>query len=178
MPPRVPFQALKHAFFTPAVAVRSFPICRTLPHPSSLLLSRPLHSTPVRHSPAATSKLCPSCSTPLPPSLVPLCPACNSLLPPPPPSTSYFALFDLEPAFALDQAALKNAYRKYQQKVHPDLYASQGKKETWAKSWSGRVKDAFRILEGDRSRGEYLVSSSGLGSRVFRLESEDGKKES
>ncbi|KAL8280782.1 hypothetical protein RQP46_006786 [Phenoliferia psychrophenolica] len=56
--------------------------------------------------------------------------------------------------------ALKSAFLKYQQKVHPDLFSGQGEKETWAKAWSGRVNDAFRVLEGELSRAEYLLSIS------------------
>lgn len=102
---------------------------------------------------------CLSCHHALPStSLTPLCPHCSSLLPPPPSTTSHFSLFSLSPTYTLDQKALKDSYRAYQQKVHPDLYLGKGHMEGWAREWSGRVNEAFRCLEGPRSRGEYLVS--------------------
>lgn len=101
---------------------------------------------------------CPSCYVPLP-SLLPLCPSCHALLPPPPPATSYFTLFSFSPTqYALDTKELKNRFRELQQKVHPDLYVGQGQGEEWARKWSREVNEGFKVLEGDRSRGEYLVS--------------------
>lgn len=61
-------------------------------------------------------------------------------------------------AYELDLKDLKRNFLKFQQKVHPDLFSGQGEKESWAKSWSGKVNDAFKLLENGRSRGEYLVS--------------------
>jgi hypothetical protein len=127
-----------------------------LGHPSS-------YST---HTAPTPPTACLSCHHALPSSsLTPLCPHCSTLLPPPPSSTSHFSLFSLSPTYTLDQKALKDQYRAYQQKVHPDLYLGKGQMEGWAREWSGRVNEAFRCLEGPRSRGEYLVS---LYSIIFR----------
>lgn len=128
---------------------------------------RAFHLSPIRRFPLATSPLpttCPACHAPLPLTahITPLCPHCSALLPPPPSSTSLFALFNLPPSFPLDLKLLKREFLKYQQKVHPDLFSGQGETEKWAKGWSGRVNDAFRTLEGERTRGEYLVCLSGF----------------
>lgn len=132
---------------------------------TGVILHRSLHSTPLRlsslHQQAALSSTCPSCHAPLPSQpLTPICPSCSALLPPPPPSTTSFTLFNLPQSYALDAAALKRTFLQLQQKVHPDLFSGEGEKESWAKAWSGRVNDAYKVLQGERSRGEYLVRSS------------------
>lgn len=143
--------------------VRPVVLTKRLASPAQRVPSpRPLHSSPRQQSPHTAQYLsttCPSCGASLPVTVAPVCAACSALLPPPPPSTSSFALFGLEPAFDLDQKTLKQAFLRYQQKVHPDLFSGQGEREAWAKGWSGRVNDAFRVLEGELSRGEYLVSA-------------------
>jgi len=130
--------------------------------PSSLPLSRALSTTPPTSRPTASPTsppaACPSCHAPLPPPSVALCPACAALLPPPPPSASHFALFALAPAFGVDVGLLKRAFLQAQQKVHPDLFSGQGERERWAKGWSGRVNDGYKVLLDPRARGEYLVS--------------------
>ncbi|KAK4053276.1 molecular chaperone [Microbotryomycetes sp. JL221] len=73
---------------------------------------------------------------------------------------SSFELFDVPQRWSIDLATLKRTFLQYQQKVHPDLFAGQGDKEQWAKIWSGRVNDAYKILAEGRSRGEYLLSLS------------------
>ncbi|TNY17010.1 hypothetical protein DMC30DRAFT_333024, partial [Rhodotorula diobovata] len=90
--------------------------------------------------------------------LTPLCPSCSALLPPPPPSTTYFALFGLEPTYAIDTRALKRSFLELQQKVHPDMFSGKGEVEDWAKAWSGKVNDAYKALLNERERGEYLLS--------------------
>lgn len=120
-------------------------------------------SSSASNSSATTTKnsnICPACSSPLPFTTVPTCPKCSTLLPPPSTHLSHFSLFNLSPnSYDIDLKALKGKFREYQQKVHPDLFTGQGEKEDWAKVWSGRVNDSWKILEGERSRGEYLVSS-------------------
>lgn len=109
-----------------------------------------------------TGGSCPKCGTPLPQTLTPVCPKCSSLLPPPPPSATYFALFDLEPTFDIDTKALKRTFLQMQQKVHPDMFSGKGEVEDWAKAWSGRVNDAYKALTNERERGEYLVRPGGV----------------
>ncbi|KAM0787806.1 hypothetical protein ACM66B_003860 [Microbotryomycetes sp. NB124-2] len=107
-------------------------------------------------------KTCPACSAQLPDSVTPLCPQCSSLLPPPSSSTSSFELFNVPPQYSIDTSALKRTFLQYQQKVHPDLFSGQGDKEQWARVWSARVNDAYKVLAEGRARGEYLLSLSGV----------------
>ncbi|CEQ40259.1 SPOSA6832_01856, partial [Sporobolomyces salmonicolor] len=158
---RVPRSALSAAAAPSARSVR--PILATPSFPSSALrqlhLSAPrLRPTTASQSVYSTGSSCPACHTPLPASLTPVCPSCAALLPPPPPSTTYFDLFALPPSYAIEPKKLKLAFLKMQQKVHPDMFSGQGDKESWAKAWSGRVNDAYKILVNDRERGEYLLS--------------------
>lgn len=107
-----------------------------------------------------STNICPSCSSSLPFKTVPICPNCSNLLPPPSKIISYFTLFNLSPnSFEIDLNQLKNKFREYQQKVHPDLFLQQGEEKVkWARDWSMRVNNGWKILENFRSRGEYLVS--------------------
>ncbi|GAA5916407.1 hypothetical protein JCM8208_000907 [Rhodotorula glutinis] len=127
--------------------------------PRRLLSSTPpVRATATSQSIYTAGASCPSCGTPIPPTLTPLCPSCSSLLPPPPPATTYFALFGLEPAFAVDRGTLKRSFLQLQQKVHPDMFSGKGEVEDWAKAWSGKVNDAYKVLLNERERGEYLLS--------------------
>lgn len=141
--------------------------------PPQLILSgqsRQLHATHQRLAVASQKQVlgstCPSCQASLASSsattrLSPTCPSCSSLLPPPPPDMSCFKLFDVDPpTFRVDKADLKRRFLQLQQKCHPDLFSGQQDKEDWAKEWSARLNDAWKTLADDRSRGEYLVSTS------------------
>lgn len=131
---------------------------RVPPTPCRLLsTSAPTRATTASKSIYTAGASCPSCGTPFPRALNPLCPSCSALLPPPPPSTTYFALFGLEPTYAIDTRALKRSFLELQQKVHPDMFSGKGDVEDWAKAWSGKVNDAYKALLNERERGEYLV---------------------
>ncbi|KPV75427.1 uncharacterized protein RHOBADRAFT_43932 [Rhodotorula graminis WP1] len=158
-PPRAATPRTALALLRPA-SLPSSP--RAPPRPSAP--HRLLSSTATTRATATSQSIytpgasCPSCQTPTPPTLSPLCPSCSSLLPPPPHATTYFALFGLEPTFALDPATLKRSFLQLQQKVHPDMFSGKGDVEDWAKAWSGKVNDAYKVLLNDRERGEYLLS--------------------
>ncbi|BGP24369.1 molecular chaperone [Rhodotorula toruloides] len=164
---RVPRQLLARtpAAHTVAALPRAvLPIPR--PSPPSSALGHPLQRTPAQWRRVTTASQtvyttggsCPGCGAPLPQVLTPVCPKCTSLLPPPPPSATYFALFDIEPTFDIDVKALKRKFLQMQQKVHPDMFSGKGEVEEWAKAWSGRVNDAHKALTNERERGEYLLS--------------------
>jgi hypothetical protein len=177
----------------PIPLLRSFLTPRSTFHPPSS--SRPQSSS--SSSPSTPSQqigqrfnsssrsLCPTCSTPLPPSsttnqIQPFCSSCSTLLPPPPSSSSTsitaYKLFSLPPVYKLNSKELKTRYLKWQQLVHPDLFSATmtkeseseegggggggggGEKLRWAREWSRIVNEGYRTLEGYRSRGEYLVS--------------------
>lgn len=47
--------------------------------------------------------------------------------------------------------------------MHPDrLPSGSGKQEDWAKTWSAIVNEAYKTLNNDRLRGEYLLAKRGV----------------
>ncbi|GAA5861854.1 hypothetical protein JCM3774_001328 [Rhodotorula dairenensis] len=129
----------------------------------ALSSTAPSRRTSASQSVYTTGAACPGCGAPMPPALTPVCPHCSALLPPPPPATTYYDLFGIDPpAFRIDAAQLKRAFLTLQQKVHPDLFSGRGESEDWAKAWSGRVNDAYKALLNERERAEYLLSIHGV----------------
>ncbi|GAA5851279.1 hypothetical protein JCM5353_006814 [Sporobolomyces roseus] len=149
----------------------TFPLATTSSHSSSLShpprflststpISLPLKSTQTTHL------ACPSCSTPLPSPLTsPSCLSCSQLVPPPPSPSTAYQLFSLPspPKYSIDSKELKKEFLKLQQLVHPDRFGGQGQdREEWAKVWSGRVNDAYKLLLNPLERGEYLLELNGV----------------
>ena len=78
------------------------------------------------------------------------------------PRHDHFALFDLPPRFALDEASLEQAYRRVQAQVHPDRFASAGAAERRvAMQWATRANEAFRTLRSPLARAAYLCERHG-----------------
>ena len=77
--------------------------------------------------------------------------------------SNHFELFGLEPAYALDGAALEQAYRDIQSKIHPDRFAHAGDSERRASmQWTTRVNEAFRTLKDPVQRAKYLLEMNGV----------------
>jgi molecular chaperone HscB len=78
------------------------------------------------------------------------------------PRQDHFALFDLPPRFALDEASLEQAYRRVQSQVHPDRFAAAGAAERRvAMQWATRANEAFRTLRSPLARAAYLCERHG-----------------
>ena len=78
------------------------------------------------------------------------------------PIPDYFALFGLEPAFAVDTAALTRAYRTVQAQVHPDRYAGAGAAERRAAlQWATLANEAYQVLRSPARRAAYLCERAG-----------------
>jgi molecular chaperone HscB len=76
---------------------------------------------------------------------------------------NYFELFDLEPAYAIDTAALEDAYRGLQTLVHPDRYAQAGDAERRASmQMTTRVNEAYRALKDPVQRAKHLLDLQGV----------------
>lgn len=79
------------------------------------------------------------------------------LLPP-----DHFQLFDLPARFALDLAALDDAYRSVQGQVHPDRFASGTAAENRvAMQWATQANEAYRTLKSPLKRAAYLCERAG-----------------
>ena len=78
-------------------------------------------------------------------------------------SGSFFELFGLTPAFALDAEALEASYREIQTRVHPDRFAHAGDAERRASlQWTTRVNEAYRALRNPVLRASHILSLHGV----------------
>lgn len=75
----------------------------------------------------------------------------------------HFALFGLEPAFAIDLERLERTYREIQSRVHPDRFAQAGDAERRASlQWTTRVNEAYRALRDPVQRAVHLLALQGV----------------
>ncbi len=80
-------------------------------------------------------------------------------------SQSYFALFSLEPRFALRGEQLDTAYRALAAQVHPDRYANAAPAEQrLALSLATSTNEAYRTLKRPALRAQHLLSLRGVDS--------------
>jgi molecular chaperone HscB len=78
-------------------------------------------------------------------------------------SGSYFELFGLKPAFALDAGALDKSYREIQSQVHPDRFAHAGDAERRASlQWTTRVNEAYQALKNPVARASHVLALQGV----------------
>ena len=75
----------------------------------------------------------------------------------------YFSLFQLEPAFALDETALEHAYHALLAQFHPDRYAGKPEVEQRvAAQLCADINSGYRILSDEVCRAEYLLQQAGV----------------
>ena len=75
----------------------------------------------------------------------------------------HFALFALQPRFAVDEAALEHAHHAVQSRVHPDRYAAGTAAERRiAMQWAARANEAYRTLKSPLARAAYLCERAGV----------------
>lgn len=72
--------------------------------------------------------------------------------------TDYFALFALQPTFAVDTAALAVTYRQLAKDVHPDRFASAtAAEQRQAVERAAELNEAFQTLKSPTQRALYLL---------------------
>lgn len=72
--------------------------------------------------------------------------------------TDYFALFALQPTFAVDTAALAVSYRQLAKDVHPDRFASAtAAEQRQAVERAAELNEAFQTLKSPTQRALYLL---------------------
>src|SRR4051812_11122170 len=77
--------------------------------------------------------------------------------------SNHFDLFNLEPAYAVNGAALEQAYRDLQALIHPDRYAQAGDAERLASlQLTTRVNEAYRTLRDPVQRAKHLLELHGV----------------
>ena len=73
-----------------------------------------------------------------------------------------FAIFELEPRFAIDAETLEQRRRALQAEVHPDRFAAQGAAaQRLAMQWAVRVNEAYRRLKDPLQRAVVLCELHG-----------------
>jgi molecular chaperone HscB len=78
-------------------------------------------------------------------------------------SQDCFALFGLQPAFAIDAETLDRAYRQLQTEIHPDRFAHAGEADQrLAVQWSTKVNEAYQTLKTPFARACYLLTLQGI----------------
>ena len=79
----------------------------------------------------------------------------NSLL-------SYFQLFSLPPAFAIDAALLRKNFRTLQRQFHPDKFVHLASAEQRvALQYATLINEAYACLSSDIARAAYLLDQAG-----------------
>lgn len=82
------------------------------------------------------------------------------------PST-HFALLGLQPAYAIDTAALESAWRRMQAAVHPDRHAGGSDADRrLALQRATQVNEAYRVLRDPQRRAAYLCELAGVDLAV------------
>ena len=77
-------------------------------------------------------------------------------------SPCHFALFELQPAFLVDQVQLSARYRELAKAVHPDRFADAGDREQrLALEQSARLNEAYQTLKSAPRRALYLLALRG-----------------
>lgn len=74
----------------------------------------------------------------------------------------HYALFELQPAFDIDQEMLASRYRELARKVHPDRFADAGETEQrHAIERSANLNEAYQTLKSPSRRARYLLTLEG-----------------
>ena len=75
----------------------------------------------------------------------------------------YFALFQIEPGFHVDTAALERAYHSLLTRFHPDRFAGKPQVEQRvAAQVCADINSGFRTLSNEVARAEYLLKRAGV----------------
>jgi len=80
-----------------------------------------------------------------------------------PTQRDYFALFQIEPDYALDVKDLSVRYRQLQKELHPDLFSHKSAAEQLRSSQiSADINEAYQVLKHPISRAQYLLKKQGF----------------
>ena len=88
---------------------------------------------------------------------------------------NFFELFNLPAEFGIDKVALGEHYRRLQQDMHPDRYASApAQQQRIAVQYSALVNEAYATLSKPLSRALYLLKLKGMSQQKISAEPVDG----
>lgn len=74
----------------------------------------------------------------------------------------YFEFYGLEPAFFIDEEALKKSYLQIQREWHPDYFVSDPATSEIAMAKTTLNNNAFKVLRSFEGRVEYILREKGL----------------
>jgi molecular chaperone HscB len=84
---------------------------------------------------------------------------------------NYFELFNLPVEFGIDRALLSERYRRLQQDMHPDRYATaSAQQQRIAVQYSALVNEAYATLNKPLSRALYLLKMAGMSQQQISAE--------
>lgn len=84
---------------------------------------------------------------------------------------SYFELFGLPVALALDLHQLEKRFQQLQKSIHPDMYVSRGDEEqAIAKGRSAAASEAYATLRNPISRAKYVLGMLGVDLESHTLD--------
>ncbi len=90
-------------------------------------------------------------------------------------SKNFFELFNLPAQFGVDKDVLGEQYRRLQQDLHPDRYASVApQQQRIAAQYSAMVNEAYATLRKPLSRALYLLELAGMSREKIAAEPVDG----
>lgn len=76
---------------------------------------------------------------------------------------TYFDIFGLEEAYALDQGGLRDRFRELQRKYHPDNFASASEVEKRVSAqYAAHINEAFTTLRDPVLRARYMLARHGV----------------
>lgn len=77
--------------------------------------------------------------------------------------TQYFELFQLPPAFDIDNETIEQTYRRLAASFHPDKFAAASSfEQKQAVMMAATLNDAYRTLMSPIDRAAYLLKSQGM----------------
>lgn len=77
--------------------------------------------------------------------------------------TQYFELFQLPPAFDIDNETIEQTYRRLAARFHPDKFAAASSfEQKQAVMMAATLNDAYRTLISPIDRAAYLLKSQGI----------------
>ncbi len=76
---------------------------------------------------------------------------------------TYFDIFGLDEAYALDQGGLRQRFRELQRKYHPDNFASASEVEKRVSAqYAAHINEAFTTLRDPVLRARYILARHGV----------------
>nr|CAH7712753.1 unnamed protein product [Callosobruchus chinensis] len=89
------------------------------------------------------------------------CEKCNALQHPKE-KHNLFKVLNIEQDFKIDEADLKNKFRKMQTMIHPDKYSNRGSTEqSISEEYSSLLNKAYNVLQTPLKRAEHLLELKG-----------------